>query len=283
MVKTTPAVYPGFSKALLIAALAGLLCPSGSGAAVLDWNNLTWTSGALSETFYATNSANASTATSKGIYYADDLYSGLGSVTISISGDTSRFNGGYPKINNNTTTGGLSPAQDALQLQINFNANTENITVSVVFNNYSAGVQSLNYSLFSIDAANNSSYVDQVRAISAQLTNGSLVGATITGSANNQVSGSGTNQTLTGVAATANNSGSGNATIDFGIDFVNRADFTFGDDSSAAHPNPPAQTFALYNINFKPKAPEVGPGIAAILVCALTAIPRVRRWLGPRR
>ena len=265
---------PIIANALLFGALAMLLWATRGTAATLDWNDLVWTGGSLSQTYYATNTANASTSSNKGIYYADDRFSGVGSVTITLSGGTADLSGGFPKINNSTATGGLSPAQDALQLKVNFTANTQNVTVLVVFNGY-VGVQSLSYTLFDVDAANNNSYVDQISSVMSMLTNGTYAAATITGSLDNLVAGSGTNQTVTGVNAAGANSANGNVGIDFGTNVLSQSSFTLGTDPSSKA-NPAAQNIALYNVTFTPKLPEVGSPLVAVLVCVLAVLPRFR-------
>ena len=96
---------------------ASFLCPVSSHATLFDWDAAygTWTAGAP-----------AVGATATQAY--DITGDGINDVTISISNSASnpssgggkfQWVGGYPTVDSTSLTGGLSPAQKALQLQVN--------------------------------------------------------------------------------------------------------------------------------------------------------------------
>src|SRR5438105_1338691 len=105
-------------------------------AALLDWDTVTWTAGSLSMSF-ETDASNPGN-----------------DITITITGNTSRFTQGTP-LNGTSITGGLSPAQSALDLAVDFASRSESITVTVTFN-YAQGVDDVNFKLFDVDKQNDS-------------------------------------------------------------------------------------------------------------------------------
>lgn len=222
-------------------------------AALLDWDSLAWTPGSLTQSF----DIDASNP-------GDD-------VMITITGDTGQFTTGYPTTAQ-SLTGGLSPAEYSLHLDLDFSRNTQAITVNVVFL-YAQGVQNATTSLFNIDSSG-TTYIDQIRTIQATDLQGNAVAATLTGSANNRVTGSDLNQVVTGTSSTAATSGDGNASIDFGANTVTDFQFAFGSDS-AARRNPSAQQISFHDISFTP-VPEMGTvwGVLVVSVLAIIAVTR---------
>ncbi|MGV3754052.1 MAG: hypothetical protein ACO1QS_01565 [Verrucomicrobiota bacterium] len=252
-----------FTVAKLIS--IGIIFLSSTGyAIVLDWNNVTWTSGSLSASYEldASNPGN--------------------DITITITGNTGQFISGRPEITTDFTGGfGSSPSPDNLELWVDFANRSQSITVTVTFN-YAAGVNDVNFLLFDVDTGSGGStktFIDQIREISAVGTSGSLIAPTITTSANNSKSGSGTNQVVSGTDENSNNSGSGNVNIDFGTNYITSFTFEYGNPSSGVQKNPDSQSIGIYDINYKPKVPEVHPGLFAVLSCSLPILGRVLQRL----
>ena len=254
----------------LFAAIAGLCLSAASArAVVLDWDLLTWNAGSLSHTYYATNSASPT-----GFFYKDDLYSGVASVTITISGDTSFLASGSPAIDS-SLQGGLGGSEKSLRFDVDFTSNTQSIIVTVTFNNYVDGVDETHFTLFDVDksSGSNDKFYDQVRNITAD----GVQPAEVIGSSKNVVSNNWTTSaTATGTGPAGSTSGNGNVDIDFKIYDMTEFSYTFGN-STVAKSNPENQEFAFHDIHFKPKVPEVGPGVVAMAVCGLAIGLRLLR------
>lgn len=238
----------------LCAALVLLVQPAR--ALTFDWSTISWSDGSLS-----------------GSQVVDGV-----TVTVSITGDTGFFISDYPQITDDFT-GGLSDP-DVLDIFLNFNRDNRSITVTVTF---SETVTDVNFTLFDVDTASDGNdFVDQVREIHANNGGGPDLAATVTGSANNTVSGSGTTSaTVTGTASTSDtgfSSGNANATIDFGTNTVTSFTFTYGNDSSAQF-NPAQQGVGFYDIQFN-KVPEYHPALLAALACSLLALWKLRQGGG---
>lgn len=230
---------------------------STANALVLDWNSVTWTAGSLSQSFDI------------------DPNNPGNDITITISGDTGQLTSNSPAIDA-AQRGGLPKGQDSLSVHTDFANNTQTITVTITFN-YAEGVDGVNFSLFDIDKKDNAR-IDVVSAIWGSYFGSNIVGAAVTGSTDNSVSGSGTNTTVTGTGSAADNSSLGNVGIDYGTNVVNQVTFTFSTTSSG---NPGDQRFWLSDITFSPKAkyPEVHPAWAAIGICGLVVLIRSGRRL----
>ena len=235
---------------------ASFLCPVSSHATLFDWDAAygTWTAGAP-----------AVGATATQAY--DITGDGINDVTISISNSASnpssgggkfQWVGGYPTVDSTSLTGGLSPAQKALQLQVN-QGNPNGVTVTITF---TASVTNASFTLWDIDKTAGS-FIDQISNITGLTSGGAVVAPiSVTGSSANQVTGSGTNFLITGTAANASTSGGGNATITFGTTAVTSISFTWKNTDAGLG----GQFIALHDIGFTP-LPEVGSSLAAIVLC----------------
>jgi len=190
------------------------LWPVCSPAVVLDWSAVTWTDGTLSHSY-------------------DIDPSNVGNdITVSITGNTGNFSSPTPQIDSKNE-GGLGSATKALDFTMQYGNLNQSVVVTITFN-YALGVDGVSFKLFDIDEGGGQSFVDQIRSIHGSFgsTNYS---PTITGSADNTVAGSGTNQTITG-NATAPNTGAGSGDADATISFNNTITsltFTYGNDSSS--------------------------------------------------
>jgi len=230
--------------------------PETAQAIVLDWNNVTWASGTLSKSFDI------------------DPSNAGNDITITITGNTSRFINGRPEITTDFTGGfGSSPSPDNLELWTDFANTSQSVTVTVTFN-YAGGVNNVDFLLFDIDTGGagsgkgNKTFIDQIRSVYAVSATSGLIAPTITTSANNSKSGSGTNQVVSGTGENNNSSADGNVKIDFGTNYISSFTFTYGNASSGVQSDPEYQSIGLYDINYKPKVPEVHPGLFAALISA---------------
>ena len=223
-------------------------------AVVLDWDTLSWTSGAMSQAYDidSSNSNNGST---------NDVF-------ISITGNTNQFNVS-PTINTNLT-GGVSPVEKALFLNMNYTTTNQSITVSVGLN-YSGGVSNLTFTLFDVDrlvAGSDSGYTDKITSIIGRGTNGLVVVPTITTNVGNSLFNGGTsNQFVRGISTINDTNSQGNVTFTFTTAITNFS-FTYGNEANAPA-NPGNQWISLYDISFspKPKVPEWHPALFATLLC----------------
>lgn len=239
-------------------------------AAVLDWDILTWTAGSLSQTYYATNSANAG-----GKFYADDTYAGVGSVTITLSGSTSGLISGYPAIEPVASSG-----QDALRIYMDQPSRNDSIVTTITFGGYSNGVNNITTILNDVDRTSpGGGFVDLITNIQSRFGTNAPVAAHLTRSGSNTV----VNNDLLSAYAYGNDSvpgtsPNGNLGISYGTNYVNQATFTYGN-RSTADKDPVQQFTFIADINFTPapKIPEVGTTLAATLLCGIPLIGRLLR------
>jgi hypothetical protein len=233
-------------------------------AITLDWDTVTWTPGAL------TNS-----------YDIDPSKAG-NDITVTVSGNTARLTtelgSGTPMTPAITPDfqGGLGTAQNTLCLAVNFANQSESVTVKVDFSAlYNVGVQGVSFTLFDIDfsAASGNNYQDLLSSIVATSIDGTtLVAPTITTSANNVLSGTGLTQVVNGTVSTVDTgagSGNGNVTITFGATPIKSFTFTYGSGSGTVA-DPTYQHVGLYDITFTP-VPEINPVWSAVGSCLIAA------------
>jgi hypothetical protein len=243
---------------IFILLLFGAIGAAKISAVTLDWDTVTWTPGAL------TNS-----------YDIDPARAG-NDATFTISGNTNRLRtnlGGVltPAITN-AFAGGMSPTQNSLQLAIDLSSNAESVTVTLDFSAlYAAGIYHLSFTLFDVDYANSpgsgSTYQDQISNIHGTTGGGTQVAPTVTTSAGNSLIGSGLTQMVRGTAAVADTgagSGNGNVTFDFNDTAIKSFTFTYG--SSGLFANPTYQHVGFWDFTYSP-VPEINPAWSAILSC----------------
>jgi len=237
--------------ALGLLTLALCLLPLNARAIVLDWDSVNYSSGSFSQSFDidASNPGN--------------------DVTITITGNTSYF---AQNVNDNSNlTGGYSPTQQSLFMNMNYSSESQFITVTVTFN-YALGVEDVSFSLFDIDrstAGSDSGYTDKIVLLGKNL-NGKLVApTTITTHSANETVGSGTNIYVRGTTGASDATGTGNADYTFsGTNTINSFTFTYGNDSSSPS-NPGNQWISLFDITYKPRVPEWHPGLIASFACMM--------------
>ena len=227
-------------------------------------------------------------------------------VNVAITGATSAFqpttNGGpyqAPAIGKEFE-GGLTPAENTLEIAALFAKNTDTITVTVSFTTLAGVAKPVNgvsFNLFDIDrGATNGQivnttygYNDQIANIQAVLGGNVIRQAVVTGTnGGNAVSGNATaGYVITGVD-TINNTGTvsngANANINFGTtQNLTSFSFTYGDNTQAAlggvSQDPPVrQVFGLHDINFTPVAvPEPTTTVTLAMAGVLAGMIFLRR------
>jgi len=239
------------SRFLLTVITLCLLLVAPAYGTVLDWSNVSWTPGSLTQTYNLDG---------------DDF----DDITVTISGDTSALVSGYPDLQG-----------DALLLRLNFADPSQSITVTVQFHYYYVGATNVSFSLGDVDgdqvgASPNYRFRDHLSNLSATGDNG-LIAASLTAGTVNSTAGSGINQTVTGNDLA--NSGDSNVSIDYGSNNVNEFSFTIGNSGNILAGNPNEQVIAIHDIKFKSKLPEVGSTLMAVALCAGFAGLRLIRSL----
>jgi hypothetical protein len=197
-------------------------------------------------------------------------YNGLGAVTLSNVADPSTGTGGvwetgYPSVDRTTTTGGTNNT-NGLQLYLASQPTTNSsIKVSINFG-YKGGVTGVSFTIWDVDAASN--FTDKLSNIVGVTPNGTLVAATVTGSTDNTVTGSGTlSATATGTNNADNGTNDGNVTISFGATAIQSVEFVWSDANATQRTT---QVIGISPITFTPvgaATPEVGSSLAAMIVC----------------
>lgn len=220
---------------LLFTLLFGALNAS---AVVLDWSTVSWTSGALSQSYDVDND-------------------GSNDITIAISGDTASLIGGSPQISGSS-----------LAFALDFSNPSSTITVTITISG--ALARDLNFTLYDIDAdrkgsSSNYGYQDTVAGLSGIASVGSVLPSVTTGSAVTYSSG-----TAVGQSTVAPGSSDGNVTANFNNDVIS-AQFSYGNSGNITGNNPDPQDFAVGNIAFK-KVPEVGAARMAMLLCGIVVV-----------
>ena len=193
-------------------------------------------------------------------------------ITVAVSGDTATLQNGSP-IRATQFQGGLATVQNTLYLGVDFANQSQFITVTVNFSNlYLQGVENVSFTIFDVDfdnVKNSSEYQDQLRLISGLSIDGvTQITPTITTSANNTRSGTGSASVVNGMVTSVDSgagSGNGNVTFDFGTNAIQSFTFRYGSGTST-DPNPTYQHIGIHDINFTP-VPEINPALSAALSC----------------
>jgi hypothetical protein len=286
-------------------------------AVILDWDLLKWPdaqtfldpisvtkSGSVITTNYATFVVPTLTATYYAVASSPNLTNQYidaehtnGSITVTITGDANYFTyitqtlSGKTYIftnhntyftsdmpqSTNTLTGGISPAENSLRLDLNWSTNTQRIQITVTFNNYTNGVTNLNFQIFDVDrnggGPTENTYVDQITNLYGTYTNSAPFAPEIfANSPSNVVVGSGLTEYLYGTNQAVSTTSNGNVIINFSTNLVDSFSFTYGNDPSAQG-NPAQQFISLYDFSITPltRVPEVHPSVVAAAMCGLMA------------
>jgi hypothetical protein len=217
-------------------------------ALVLDWDTVAWTAGSLNNSYDLTGDA-------------------VNDITVTITSQNPGIftndpaTGVQTPVINQSLTGGLIPAQNSLDIAANLHTNS-NLTVQLTFGGQYGLATNVSFTIFDIDVTTNSDIINNIYGVAAD---GTLVAATITNLGSTVTpSGSLLTQKLTGNAASADNSGNGNATISFGGVAITDVFFTFGNNAGA----PRYQDIAIGDVSFTP-VPEINPAAASTVSCLL--------------
>ncbi len=228
-------------------------CALSAGAVTLDWNiNNTFTQG-------QTNSYNVDPSAPGADISVAIATTNIGVGTLTAAVDS-------------TLEGGFGPNNNTLGILLNLTTTGQYVTVTVTFSAaYTQGVTNVSFTLFDVDATQ---FQDQIRSITATTINNTTVGATVTGSSNNSVTGVSPNQIVNGTANTASTgatSGDANVTINFGTAAIKSFTFVYGSGTLiGSDTDPTQQKIGLYNIGFTP-VPEINPSWSAVISCLAAA------------
>lgn len=232
----------------------------------LDWNSLTWTSGATSQS-----------------YDVDSLHSG-NDVTVSLANTGSYTTLGTnqsPAINSQYT-GGVGSTNKSLLLAVDDSNTSQAVTVTISF---SYAVQNVSFTLFDVDSDGSSStpygFDDEVRNFVATGTSTSY--ATLTGSADNTVTGTNGTSTaaargLGGVTAGATTS-NGNVSVSFGASGITQISFVYGNYAPNTQSNPTQQGIGIGTITYS-VAPEPAPVVFALMCLLIGSFELIRSCRG---
>jgi hypothetical protein len=166
---------------------------------------------------------------------ATQLYSGLGSVTISnvavpSTGAGAAWTTGYPQVNATSSTGGNFPAVNGLQLNIGSQSSVNRFIKIAINFGFTGGATNVSFTLWDVDASAGT-FKDAITNIVGITSTGTQVAATVTNIglfATNTVTGSGTlAATATGTSSNGQNSGNGNVTISFGSATITSVEFRY--------------------------------------------------------
>jgi hypothetical protein len=240
-------IFPGRLVVIAAVAIASLLATPAR-AVVLDWQNVTWNPGDLTNSYDASGD-------------------GLNDITITASSQqanvwrTDSASGSQTPVVNTTMTGGQGAGVPSLMLAADLHTNS-NAQVQITFSQGGVdGATNVSFTIFDIDLTADRDIIsniyglapDGVTHIAATITNlGSQVSLT----------GTGLTQTLTDPNPVANDSSNGNATISFGGALITDVFFTWG---NSAGP-PKYQDIGISNITFTP-VPEINPAATAAVSC----------------
>src|SRR5271166_2238149 len=222
-------------------------------APTLDWSAVSWPAGSLSNTY---NNVGASGT----------------NVTVTFSGNTGTLQSGSP----NTTASQIGgTGKPSLQSEVLFpSKSTAGITVTITF---SKPVYVQNLNILDVDASlSTGGWQDQISAIKGVTAGGTVNPVAVAGGGSAvSVTGNSTiGFTATGLTPTTNSSTS-NVSVDFGNYQVTQISFLYSPGLNQPA-SPSDQLIGLDNITFS-LTPEVGPSLAAMTLCGLVMLARMRQ------
>jgi len=198
-----------------------LSCSAGSD--VHDWDTNAWASAALTQNYTG----------------------GSLDLNFQITGDTGFFQstaGVQTPVTNQASTGGLVPAEDSVDVFVNYTSNTQSIDVAFDIGVSGTGANGLQFTIFDIDRTNNTNFIEQIIAIG--YLNGTAVFPILTSGVSNSVSGA----TATGSAPANDNTADGNLVVTF-TQSVDRVVFNYGN-APGTRSNPSQQGLGLHDITY---------------------------------
>jgi len=267
-------VYKRLSWVAIPFVLAVLL-PDGARAFVLNWGASTWTAGTPTAATPVSQIFTTSNASVNVKITISEVNGGSGAPTWTtatvagvapgISFGTTLTPGGYNAL---ITALSADPLGSYVQVAVSFVLSSNNSTL--------VPVTSVSTNIFDVDmsaTAGGNNYTDKISNVLGTTSSGGTVGvSSTTHGSDNTVNGTGTATTDTGTVniggGGANNDG--NSTGNFGFSYGNQAvtgfSFQWANSVGTTGNGTNYQFIALDNINFL-IVPEIGPGIAALLLC----------------
>ena len=254
--------FPWRSLSTFTAAI--LLAAGSAHGVVLNWSNVAWVPGSLSNSYdidgYAANGNDITIALTGNVNKLTiDPVTGIAAPHVGNS-----LHGGYGGDHSLFLGGDLST-------QTNF-------TVTVSFTGQYGAATDVSFTIFDIDMG-----VDRERIVNIYgvLSDGTRVAPIISGLGSAvSLTGTGLSQVLTGTAVaedTGVNSGNGNATFSFGSYAITSFTFDFKNDGGP----PRFQSIGLYDINFTP-VPEINPAFIGVGACVLGGFIALRMRRTPK-
>src|SRR5205814_1217602 len=222
-------------------------------ALVLDWDTAAWAPGDLVNSYDLNGDA-------------------VNDITVKITSQQANIwaidptSGSQAPVDNQTLTGGLSPAENSLMLAANLHTKSA-CTVQISFTGGNGalntpGASNVSFTIFDIDITTNADVLSNIYGVAPD---GTHVAATITSIGSIvSLTGLGLTQELAGIGVSPNNSGLGNATISFGSAVITDVFFNFGNTAGA----PRYQDIAIGDISFTP-VPEINPAAASAVSCVI--------------
>src|SRR5271165_2944232 len=241
---------------LLGVAFFALFCSVATApAAVLDWSTVGWPGPGVPLSNTYTNVGG----------------SGV-NVTVAFSGNTGALQSGNP----NTTSAQIGgTGKPSLQADVLFpTKTTAGVTVTITF---SKPVYVTNLNILDVDATlSTGGWQDQISAIKGVTAGGTVNPVAVAGGGSAvSVTGNSTiGFTATGLTPTTNSSTS-NVSVDFGNYQVTQISFLYSPGLNQPA-SPSDQLIGLDNITFS-LTPEVGPSLAAMTLCGLVMLARMRQ------
>ena len=221
---------------------------------IFDWNNITYAPTPAQATAGTTLTDTAITDNTLSLQYALN-----GGATFSTVVQSPASASNSASTNVYATSG--NAAQNSLQTVVDFASSAQSTTITLTFSQF---VANASFKLFDVDAGsvNGGGYLDVISSIQGVTFQGApAYAATVTGSADNVVSGTGSTFQISGTGNNPQTSSLGDATITFGSIPLKSISFVYGDNYTAGT-HSAIQITALGNITVT-TVPE--PGTLALV------------------
>lgn len=234
------------SRCLAALLLLGMGAVKAQATVVLDW------SAHLNDAWTAANSYSRTYA----------LSSGLGNVTIALTGATSQFTTGYPIVDQFGSGGFTSPTDAGFDIDMDLTSRSNSVTVTYTFDR-PGGVSNVGFWIADVDRSG-SSWQDRL-TFSAALAAGGSVTPNLTPRVSANYSISGGTITATNATSVASNSSNGNVFV-----YIPGAISSFTmvyDNGTSAGTNPTEQYITLHSLAVLPE-----PSTVALTLLGLGAL-----------
>ncbi|MDX6765495.1 MAG: hypothetical protein SFU85_01760 [Candidatus Methylacidiphilales bacterium] len=177
-------------------------------------------------------------------------------------------------------TGG-TPGNETLFLNVNFaEENGLDYLLFTITFPYALGVNNLVFSAFDVDSVTNGgqNFVDALTNFAGTTPSGGTVYPSLSGSASNAVSGSGSTVRVDGTGGNPDAAAGANVSINFGSNAVTQITFRYGSGNVVgAGADPTSQSIGLSAISFDAVVPEPQTWIAVLFLVFLAGATEWRR------